>query len=819
MKKNNRQTIILRTGLALSMLAGIGLQTHHVSAAEQIEPSSQEERTDEKDFVEELQKDFIENDKEHESDEKEESSIDQPIEENDNFIDYVAEEIEINNILHNEEWSPYEDIETSEMQEEETQKEEVLTDEVTEVTEYYQTDDSGTDDVIIEYPLSEVTLKNDEIAEEEKIAVVNQLNQMNNETETKDLADSKSVSSVMTMSTSSNHSEIKVDRIQGSNRFKNAVEISKKGWSTAPKVYLANGHKFADSLTGSPLAALHNAPILLTRDNILPEETLNELKRLNTKEVVILGGELSVSNNIVNTLARNGITVARIGGNNRYTQAELVANEIMKAEGKNRDAFLASGELFSDALSIATVASNKRLPIFLTRESRLEQTVLNAIPYVNSWTIIGGESTINKSVENQMKNAGAKTQRIGGKDRYEVNRNVFNFYGTPEEHLYVTSGEHYSDTLPASVLASKENSGVLLLRNNRKSTNEEQQFFAQNKQEIKNFTFVGGTSTLSEKTKDDFSEVIRTVDNDMLEFIAKQYNHYTLSEYNIRLIDALDMQMVGLPQTDKRYTAFVSKDYINSNNHTVSADILNVRSGAGSAHHIIAQLRKGNKVDVINETNDWYQIDLKQYWLNANQEDTEYYLNPNNFVHSEQQMFQFLDLTRSTGATAEQLNLYLKGKGILEGTGQAFIEAGQKHGVNEVYLLSHALLETGHGTSTLAKGVQLNGNKVYNVFGIGAFDSDPVGYGSLKALEEQWFTPEEAIIGGAAFIGNNYVKAGQNTLYKMRWNPDSMSNNGYSTHQYATDIGWASKQVYTIYNLYNSIGIDLNHVDIPVYIA
>lgn len=133
--------------------------------------------------------------------------------------------------------------------------------------------------------------------------------------------------------------------------------------------------------------------------------------------------------------------------------------------------------------------------------------------------------------------------------------------------------------------------------------------------------------------------------------------------------------------------------------------------------------------------------------------------------------------------------------------------------------MSHALLETGHGTSKLATGVQLNGSKVYNVFGIGAYDSDPIGYGSLRALEEKWFTPEEAIIGGAAFIGNNYVKAGQNTLYKMRWNPDSMANNGYATHQYATDIGWASKQVHTIYNLYNSIGIGLNYVDIPVYLA
>src|SRR5699024_12830096 len=62
------------------------------------------------------------------------------------------------------------------------------------------------------------------------------------------------------------------------------------------------------------------------------------------------------------------------------------------------------------------------------------------------------------------------------------------------------------------------------------------------------------------------------------------------------------------------------------------------------------------------------------------------------------------------------------------------------------YLMSHAFLETGHGTSALAKGMEVGkdkkGNlvrvtssnrknlsaikKTYNMFGIGAVDSNPV---------------------------------------------------------------------------------------------
>lgn len=69
--------------------------------------------------------------------------------------------------------------------------------------------------------------------------------------------------------------------------------------------------------------------------------------------------------------------------------------------------------------------------------------------------------------------------------------------------------------------------------------------------------------------------------------------------------------------------------------------------------------------------------------------------------------------------------------------------------INEIYLISHALLETGNGSSILANGTMFNGKKVYNMYGIGAYDSNPNYLGAKYAYEQQWFTPEAAIIGGA----------------------------------------------------------------------
>ncbi|MCM2675850.1 hypothetical protein [Alkalicoccobacillus plakortidis] len=84
-------------------------------------------------------------------------------------------------------------------------------------------------------------------------------------------------------------------------------------------------------------------------------------------------------------------------------------------------------------------------------------------------------------------------------------------------------------------------------------------------------------------------------------------------------------------------------------------------------------------------------------------------------------------------------------------------------------------------------------------------------------MNKAWTTPYKSIVGGAKFIGDRYVLAGQNSLYKMRWNPEGMVRNGRPTHQYATDIGWASKQVHSMYNLYQGIGSYNLSLDIPVY--
>ncbi|MFB4167188.1 SH3 domain-containing protein [Virgibacillus sp. JSM 102003] len=270
-------------------------------------------------------------------------------------------------------------------------------------------------------------------------------------------------------------------------------------------------------------------------------------------------------------------------------------------------------------------------------------------------------------------------------------------------------------------------------------------------------------------------------------------------------------------------TLYVHSSLANPNGEIArTTDDVNIRADKGTNTHIYDTVAEGSSLNITEKGSTWHKISYGA-WRNATKNDTIEQMDPSNFINDTKLKFQFLNLSRTTDTSVSLLNSYLSGKGTLEGEGAAFIDAGEKYGVNEVYLMSHAVHETGNGGSPLAQGVSYNGRTVYNMYGIGAYDGCAISCGAKKAYEEGWFTPETAIIEGAAFIGNNYIKgendAGtvQNTLYEMRWNPKAMDKFGYATHQYATDIGWASKQVETMYDLYQSLGISKLYLEIPVY--
>ncbi|UEX89513.1 N-acetylmuramoyl-L-alanine amidase [Staphylococcus ratti] len=208
-------------------------------------------------------------------------------------------------------------------------------------------------------------------------------------------------------------------------------------------------------------------------------------------------------------------------------------------------------------------------------------------------------------------------------------------------------------------------------------------------------------------------------------------------------------------------------------------------------------------------------------WVDATREEVANAMDTTAFEKDPVQKYQFLKLDKYQGLDAAQLDKLLVGKGILAGQGAAFKEAAQVNNINEIYLISHALLETGNGTSTLANGGYVDENnkvitnstrKYYNMFGIGAVDTDAIRGGFKTAEKYGWDTVEKAIVGGAGFIKNRYIGAGQNTLYRMRWNPENPG-----VHQYATDISWAHHNAGRMKQFYDQVGAVGKYFDVDHY--
>ncbi|TSI07376.1 S-layer homology domain-containing protein [Lysinibacillus sp. BW-2-10] len=268
----------------------------------------------------------------------------------------------------------------------------------------------------------------------------------------------------------------------------------------------------------------------------------------------------------------------------------------------------------------------------------------------------------------------------------------------------------------------------------------------------------------------------------------------------------------------------------------LNPDVVPEKPVVGSVVHTSTSYNQSFTDVLPKQANNIPKVDGSGLFV-ATKELVAYYLNPNSFAQNSVEYYQFLKLsTPITNLDARVIDeKVLSGKGILANTAKAFIDAGIKYDINAIYLISHALHETGNGKSALATGIEVGLNasgqpemvteenrasltnikKTYNVYGIDAKDANPNKLGAERAYKDGWFTINDAIIGGAKFVKEKYIGIGQDTLYKMRWNPDNPP-----VHQYATHVQWAIIQARKIQDIYAITGADKTTkmiFDVPRY--
>lgn len=309
-------------------------------------------------------------------------------------------------------------------------------------------------------------------------------------------------------------------RLSETDRYKTAIAVNKELFPTGPysdlPIVIASGKDFPDALSGATLSC----SILLTRGNILSEEVKNEIVRMGSSVIGILGGVAVISAYMETQLRDLGVQVERIQGQNRYETNVAIAEQVYNPKSAEAPAkiFIASGENFPDALSSATPAILEGAVILLVQKDKIPNPVKNYLNSIDKGIeyiyIIGGEGVISSSVEERLKSYTSSITRIGGVNRYDTSYLIAQtfFSNLPfqeESFLVFVSGENFPDALPSGLLATVSETPILLTQKNKLPTEIEKFVKKFDRQKVNTAYIVGGEAVVSEQVVNDIKETLQ----------------------------------------------------------------------------------------------------------------------------------------------------------------------------------------------------------------------------------------------------------------------------------------------------------------------
>ena len=254
--------------------------------------------------------------------------------------------------------------------------------------------------------------------------------------------------------------EFQQDRWWGRDRYVTAVEISKETYPNgADTLFIATGENFPDALAAAPLAHSLNAPVLLSKTSIIPQETIDEIRRLRPDRIYVLGGTAAVSSAVATRLG-GFAPVTRVAGPDRYATAA----EISKATypGGTDVVYVASGRGFPDALVGAPIAGYEGGPLLLTDGNALTGATLSELARLTPAAIVVVGASVSQTVVDQLKAYGP-VNRISGSDRYETAVKLSQRTFPSADVVFIATGGTFPDALAVGPAAIDAGGPVLLV--------------------------------------------------------------------------------------------------------------------------------------------------------------------------------------------------------------------------------------------------------------------------------------------------------------------------------------------------------------------
>ena len=289
-------------------------------------------------------------------------------------------------------------------------------------------------------------------------------------------------------------------RFAGEDRYATAIAVADQlkinlGVQKFQNVVVAYGQNFPDALSGSYLAYLKDAPILLTQPSVegrMVDYIKNNLVRGGT--AYLLGDRGVVPGSFEDALRDLGFRVVRLAGPTRYETNMAILREA--GIGQEQPVLIATGKNYADSLS----ASATGLPILLVDKKLTDAQKVFLRETSGEFVILGGYSAVSEQVEAELDAMGSVI-RIQGANRYVTSVLIARIYFPNTTAAVLAYAQGFPDGLCGGPLALSMGAPLIL-------TTNESYWDADNL--LENITYgavTGGDDRISDRTVRDIFDL------------------------------------------------------------------------------------------------------------------------------------------------------------------------------------------------------------------------------------------------------------------------------------------------------------------------